>query len=84
MDMGFTPVSFWEKEKSKEGKTGQEQVFRRTFTWPISVSGEAGPHATIPHFSDRGFFAWPITSPLAFGCAYLQTSSSLGLACLSL
>lgn len=35
-------------------------------------------------FFDCGFFAWWITSPMAFACAYLQTSPSLGLTSQSL
>ena len=52
--------------------------------WPVSMSGEAGPRATMPNFSDCGFFAWPVTSPVAFVCAYLQVSSGLGLTSQSL
>lgn len=71
-------------EEGEKAKGKKPQVFKQTFTWPISVCGEAGPRATIPHFFDCGFFAWSITSPLAFVCAYLQTSLSLGLTSQSL
>lgn len=82
MDAGFTPVSFWKKEKKQREKTPgiQADLYMAYFcVW------RSWPSCNNPSFFfDCGFFAWSITSPMAFACAYLQTSLSLGLTSQSL